>query len=61
MLYLLMNVIMLTGLIHHIKVGKIYTSLINFGIALVLGQIKQIPVQAVIYWVIIRRCGKFES
>lgn len=44
LLYLLMNVMMLTGLIHHIKVGKIYTSLINLGIALCLDQIKQVPI-----------------
>lgn len=34
MLYVVMLVTLTTGLIHHVKVGKIYTSLINFGIAL---------------------------
>ena len=61
MLYVIMLVTLTTGLIHHIKVGKIYTSLINFGIGLCIDQVKSLPVQFVIYWVIIRRCNKFDS
>lgn len=61
LLFLSMTTTLTTGLIHHIKFGKIYTSLTNLGIALVIDQFKSLPVQALIYWVVIRRCGKFEN
>lgn len=61
MLYVVMLVTLTTGLIHHIKGGKIYTSLINFGIALFIDQVKSLPVQFVIYWIVIRRCNKFDT
>lgn len=61
LLFLAMSLTMTTGLIHHIRVGKFYTSLTNLGIALCIDQLKSIPVHAVIYWVVIRRCGKFEN
>jgi hypothetical protein len=61
MLYVVMIVTLTTGLIHHIKVGKIYTSLINFGIALCIDQVKSLPVHFVIYWIVIRRCNKFDA
>jgi hypothetical protein len=60
MLYVVMLVTLTTGLIHHIKVGKIYTSLINFGIALCIDQVKSLPVHFVIYWIVIRRCNKYD-
>jgi hypothetical protein len=38
--------------------GKPQTFLVEWGFSLVLDQIKSFPVQVLIYWVVIRRCGK---
>lgn len=41
--------------------GKPLTALIEFGTAMFLDQIKAIPFQLIIWWTVIRRCGKFEE
>jgi hypothetical protein len=59
--YLTMIAILTTGLISQLQEGKPLTCLIEFGIAIVIDQVKQIPCQAIIYWVVIRRFGKLEQ
>ena len=44
-----------------IRYGKPLTILIEIAIVIVIDQIKSIPVQLVIWFVVIRRCGKFQS
>lgn len=41
--------------------GKPWTCVVEWLICLVLGQIWSIPVAFVFWWIVIRRCGKFES
>lgn len=41
-------------------IGKPLTGLVEFAIAIVIDQIKSVPVQLLVWWVVIRRCGKFE-
>lgn len=40
--------------------GKPYTALIEFGIAFAIDQGKSIPIQFFLWWIVIRRCGRFE-
>lgn len=41
--------------------GKPYTALIEFGIAFFIDQGKNVPMQFFLWWIVIRRCGKFEA
>lgn len=45
------------AIVYQVKYGKPYSVLVEVGIALVIDQIKSIPCQFVIYWVVIRRLG----
>lgn len=60
LLYCAMLFMMMVGLIHHLSNGKPLTALIEFGVALLIDQVKSLPLQFIIWWVVIRRCGKFE-
>jgi len=59
-LYLLMFIFLVVGTLHQIKDGKPLTGLLEFSIAIVIDQFKSIPIQYFLWWVVIRRCGKFE-
>ena len=61
LLYFFVLMAMIIGLIHHLTRGKVLTCLVEFGIAILIDQVKSIPVQAVIWWTVVRRCGKMES
>ena len=37
------------------------TALIEFGCALLIDQVKSIPLQFIIWWTVIRRCGKLPA
>ena len=41
--------------------GKPWTCVVEWFACIVLGQIVSIPVQFVFWWIVIRRCGKFEA
>jgi hypothetical protein len=60
-LYLIMVCILITGLISQLNDGKPMTCLLEFGIAVFIDCIKQIPCQFIIWWVVIRRFGKLEQ
>jgi hypothetical protein len=60
-LYFTMVMLMLIGILHNAKDGKPLTGLIEFGIAIIIDQLKSIPVQFFVWWTVIRRCGKFET
>jgi hypothetical protein len=40
-----------------VELGKPLTTIIEFAIAIVIDQAKFVPVQTVIWWTVIRRCG----
>lgn len=65
LLYIIAYLFAITGLVigftYQMSVGKPTAVLTEFGIVYVLSQIKSIPVQVVIYWVVIRRFGKVEN
>ena len=50
----------LLGLVHQIKYAKPLSLLIEFAICLCVDQIKAIPLQTMIYYIVVRRCGIFE-
>ena len=55
-----MTFLALWAFVQHTATGKPLTCLVEFSIALVFDQIKSIPIQFIIWWVVIRRCGKFD-
>jgi hypothetical protein len=59
-LYVLMTLLLIIGLIHQINDGKPLTGLLEFVIALIIDQVKSVPIQWFIWWTVIRRCGKFD-
>jgi hypothetical protein len=59
-LYVCMMAFLIVGLQQQIRYGKPLTGLVEFAIALVIDQIKSIPIQFIVWWAVIRRCGKFE-
>lgn len=60
-LYLIMTMILVTGLISQLNDGKPMTCFLEFGIAVFIDCLKQIPCQFIIWWVVIRRFGKLEQ
>ena len=60
-MYLIMVGMMVVILVHHIRYGKPVSCLIEVGFALIIDQIKHIPMQLIIWWTVIRRCGKFDA
>ena len=60
-LYLLMVIILIVSLLQQLRDGKPLTGIVEFFIAVAIDQAKSIPVQFVVWWVVIKRCGKFET
>lgn len=60
-LYFAMVCMLTIGLLHQVKDGKPLTGLLEFVIALAIDQVKSIPVQLILWYVVVRRCGKFET
>lgn len=52
---------MVVGMTYSIKYGRPLTIMVEFFIAWAFDQLKSIPVQFCIYWVIIRRFGYYEN
>jgi len=48
----------IVGIIYHAQYGKPYTILVQFSFVLLISQAKAIPVQAFVYFSVIRRFGK---
>ena len=42
------------------RFGKPLTILVELAICIILDQVKSIPMQTIIYWIVIRRCGKLQ-
>ena len=59
-MYVFFTFILLTGSLSNFKDGKPLTILIELSIAIMIDQIKSIPIQFIIWVVVIRRCFKFE-
>jgi hypothetical protein len=59
--YIFVILAFVVGMTYSITYGRPMTIMIEFFIAWALDQAKNIPVQFVIYWVIIRRCGLYEN
>ena len=63
MVFIFMYVFMLSAciiaIVYQLKYGKPNSVWVELGIALVIDQVKSIPCQFVIYWVVIRRLGFF--
>ena len=59
-LYVLVLCFLIVGLQQQISYGKPLTGLVEFAIAIGIDQVKSIPIQLVIWWTVIRRCGKFD-
>jgi hypothetical protein len=60
-IYATMTFLGLWAIVQQTETGKPYTCLVEFAIALCLDQIKSIPIQFLIWWTVIRRCGKFDA
>lgn len=59
-LYVMMCTLLIIGTIHQVKDGKPLTGLLEFAIALMIDQIKSIPIQYLVWVIVIRRCGKLQ-
>ena len=55
--YLIVFFIFTIGLIYSFNYGKPLTILVEFSIAMLIDQLKNLPNQFITYWVINRRCG----
>ena len=51
---------MIVGLQQQISYGKPLSCLVEFAIAIGIDQVKSIPIQLIIWWTVIRRCGKYD-
>ena len=51
--------IFILGILYQVLYGNIYVILVEAGMGLVADQVKSIVTQTIVYWVIIRRLGKF--
>lgn len=56
-LYCAVAFIFVIAIVYQIQLGKIQSCLVEFAIAMAIDQVKSIPIQLTIYWVVIRRCG----
>jgi hypothetical protein len=59
-MYVFFSFILLTGCMSTFEDGKPLTVLIELSIAILIDQIKSIPIQFIIWVVVIRRCFKFD-
>lgn len=50
-------VLLIITLIYQIQLGKFESCLVEFALCIAFDQIKNVPCQAIIYYVIVRRCG----
>ena len=55
-----MVALLIVGTLHQVKDGKPLTGLLEFALAVIIDQIKSIPIQYIIWWIVIRRCGKLD-
>lgn len=59
-LYIVITFLTLYLIMKSIDNGKPMTVFIEFGIALVVDQIKSVPLQFIIWFIVVRRCGTFD-
>jgi len=59
-MYCFFTFMLLTGFLSTFEDGKPYTVMIEISIAILIDQVKSIPIQFIIWIVVIRRCFKFE-
>jgi len=59
-MYVFFSFIMLSGVLSTFEDGKPLTVFIELIIAILIDQVKSIPIQFIIWVVVIRRCFKFE-
>ena len=59
-MYVFFSFFLLAGSLWMVENGKPMTILIEFFVVVAIDQIKSIPVQFIIWVVVIRRCFKFE-
>ena len=60
LIYVVTLFIFIIGVVQIVANGKPVTAVIEFLVAFGIDQVKSIPFQFVIWWIIVRRCGKFE-
>jgi len=60
LLYVTMTALLVIGLLRQIEEGKPMTGVVEFCFAFLIDQFKSIPLQLIIWWTVIRRCGKFD-
>lgn len=59
-MYIFFTFMLLTGCLSTFNDGKPLTILIELSVAIAIDQIKSIPIQFIIWVIVIRRCFKFE-
>jgi hypothetical protein len=59
--YIFVIIALVIGITYSVTYGRPYSIMVEFFIAWAIDQAKSFPVQLFIYWVIIRRCGKYEN
>ena len=58
-MYIFILLILAPAIVYQIKYGKIWSVLLELSIALAIDQVKAVPCQLIIYWIVIRRLGIF--
>jgi hypothetical protein len=55
--YIIIILLLVISVVYQLKYGKVYQCLVEFAICFGIDQVKSIPCQALIYWIVIRRFG----
>jgi len=58
-MYVIVILLMITGLVYQAKYGKPLSILIEFVLAIVIDQVKSFICQVLTYWIVIRRLSIF--
>lgn len=61
LVYVVTLVVFIIGVVQIAANGKPLTAVLEFVVAFGIDQAKSIPLQFLIWWVIVRRCGTFEA
>lgn len=59
--YLVVIAVFVVGITYSVLYGRPLTILVEFFIAWAIDQVKSLPMQLIIYWVVIRRFGYYEN